>query len=166
MFILENTAFDPVITHQAGESIDPTGYIILTFICIILAAFLCAIFFEVNKKFKWLVVVSFVITVTVFVFNLFTLIQIQNENLKNLTDSRITYNIEGTQEWAEDTYLVKLTKSQAESLIKNRTDKDEFVSDSSVLAKYYGEDVFVKLVNINNEWVLFMNDKRMLRTDK
>lgn len=72
------------------------------------------------------------------------------------------FDIQGTQKWAKETYLVELTDEQTEALIKYRMENTEIIETAHAIpVKYYDKDTLVQLVKIQDTWMLFMNDQEL-----
>lgn len=174
-FLFQHTAFDPVTIDPAitGKIIDTKGLFWWVAISVCLMILFGIIFSAIVDKdttiSNVIAFICFILVLLSFVSLIVAGIALFNtSNANRANDPKYSspkYNIEETQKWAKDTYLIELTKKQAENLIMNRV--NDGVSNQSVLVKYYNKDVFVQLVQIKkNEWALFMNDQVLPRTDK
>lgn len=153
MFILD--AFDPILQHkETATNFTPVwvGGIIIV-VSIILGIILL---FKADEIDTGLSVMTLVPILTVLICGIvFVFINVSPPD----------YDIKGTQKWVEQTYLIELTPEQTNELILNRVEDVNNKSDQeTTLVKYYGNNVFVQLVKIDDEWVLFKNDEEMPRT--
>lgn len=162
-FLFQNTTFDPIITSTPHvEDATVLSWLVPLFILFFILSSIAALKFESNNtKIGWSFMAVGVIALTM---SLILTINIQRINDANEPNNK--NNVQATQSWVEATYLVKLNKDQTNALIDNRVTNNDLTSNDSVRAKYYGENVFIQLVQVDDDWVLFMNDKEMLRTDK
>lgn len=180
--LFQHTAFDPVTIDptKTGEIIDTSGFFwwgVISVVLCFMFFIICGFIFEKLKE----TTLNNVIAGFCFILALLSLVSAivaginhlnaYNANKANDPNSifyslpKEKYNIEGTQEWAEQTYLVKLTKDQAKSLIYGRTENfQSLIREGSVRATYYGENVLVQLIQVDDDWTLFMNDKELPKT--
>lgn len=79
------------------------------------------------------------------------------------TTSESKYAITETQNWASGNYMIALNDAQTENLIKYRMSKlgDRY---TPTLVKYYDKNIFITMVKVDKEWVLFMNDEELVKT--
>lgn len=162
MFLLQNdfiaNAFSPI--SEETKSFDLAQiWIILGISVAVFLLFLVLGSIAYDMLFlRFLLAIPVFISGIVLIFSIFVLTFLASENGKTYTVN----NVESTQEWVKDTYLIELNEKQANKLINNRMDLLENSNSQTTLVKYYGKDVLVQLVQVDKtEWALFLNGEKL-----
>lgn len=168
MFSQDN--FEPVIiTDSHGE--NPTIYFVLAGICAL--AFIASfMFFLVSKPSSDSYSLSLKLFITGTIMAALGFIPLgigANIHKANNQPNKTQNNVEETQKWAEETYLVSFNDKEVNRLINGRSDFTN--TGKPLITKYaigdfYGENIMITLVKVNDEWLLYSNGKELPKTTK
>lgn len=158
--------FQPIIEHNNDTLtfifwIISVGLIISWLILVIAPRVFPKIFFWLNENVQAIFTVLIVVCLpaSLLLSILSTFMPLHNNTL----------NIEGTQKWAKETYLVEINKTETERLLNSYIKFSDDDTDPLVVnvshATYYDKRILINLVKIDNEWLLFSNGQELLKAE-